>query len=123
MRVLVLIGLLLAGPALAQSLPNGMSSGMLGGMSGGLPSGPSGGLPGGISPGQAMMLYQALTPQQRTMLATSALRGKDSISPADALAWYQSMTPQQKQMAKDMAKQQAGGASGLKDMAKSYLGK
>ena len=107
MRVLALIGVLLAGPALAQSLPNGMP----------------GGLPAGISPGQAMMLYQALTPQQRTMLATNALRGKDSLSPTDALAWYQSMTPQQKQMAKDMAKQQAGSASGLKDLAKSYLGK
>ncbi len=107
MRGLALIGVLLAGPALAQSLPNGMP----------------GGLPGGISPSQAMMLYQVLTPQQRTMLATNALRGKDSISPTDALAWYQSMTPQQKQMAKDMAKQQAGSASGLKDLAKSYLGK
>jgi hypothetical protein len=99
MRWIVLVGLLLAGPAVAQSLP------------------------GGISPSQAMLLYQALTPQQRTMLATNALRGKDSLSPTDALAWYQSMTPQQKQMAKDMAKQQAGGTAGLKDMIKGYLGK
>ncbi len=100
MRWLVLLGaLLLGGPAVAQSLP------------------------GGLSPTQAMMLYQALTPQQRTMLATSALRGKDSVSPADALAWYQSMTPQQKEQAKDMAKQQAGNAAGLKDMAKGLMGK
>ena len=99
MRRLVLIALLLAGPAMAQ------------------------GLPGGISADQALMLYQALTPQQRTMLATGALRGRDSISAADALSWYQSMTPQQKQQAKDWAKQQGHSASSLKDMAKGLLGR
>jgi hypothetical protein len=80
-------------------------------------------LPGGISASDAFMLYQALTPQQRQMLAVGALRGRDAISPADALGWYQSMTPQQKQQAKDWAKQQGQSGSSLKDMAKGYLGR
>jgi hypothetical protein len=80
-------------------------------------------LPGGLSAGQALMLYQALTPQQRQMLAVGALRGTDSLSAADALAWYQSMTPQQKEQAKALAAQQGSNASGLKDMAKGLLGR
>jgi hypothetical protein len=66
-----------------------------------------------------MLLYQALTPQQRQMLAVGALRGKEAVSPADALSWYQSLTPQQKQQAKDWAKQQAEANPGLKDQAKA----
>lgn len=81
------------------------------------------GLPGGLSAGDAMMLYQALTPQQRQMLAVGALRGRDSLSPADALAWYQSMTPQQKEQAKAWGKQQGTNASGMKDMAKGLMGR
>lgn len=81
------------------------------------------GLPGGISAAEAMTLFQALTPQQRQMLAVSALRGRDSMSAADALAWYQSMTPQQKQQAKVWAAQQGTNASGMKDTAKGLMGR
>lgn len=81
------------------------------------------GPPGGLSATDALLLYQALTPQQRQMLAINALRGRDSLSPADALAWYQSMTPQQKQQAKDWAKQQRQSPSNFEDIAKGYLGR
>jgi hypothetical protein len=81
------------------------------------------GLPSGLSAGEAMMLYQALTPQQRQMLAVGALRGRDSLSAAEALAWYQSMTPRQKEQAKAWAKQQGTSASGLKDSAKALVGR
>jgi hypothetical protein len=81
------------------------------------------GLPNGLSAGEAMMLYQALTPQQRQMLAVGALRGRDSLSAADALAWYQSMTPHQKEQATTWAKQQGTSASGLKDAAKGLMGR
>lgn len=77
-------------------------------------------LPGGLSGPEAMMLYQALTPQQKQMLAANALRGRESISPTDALAWYQSLTPQQKQQAKEWAKAQAAANPGLKEQAKAW---
>ncbi|MGE0420360.1 MAG: hypothetical protein AB7O80_26435 [Acetobacteraceae bacterium] len=76
----------------------------------------------GVSAGEAMALYQALTPQQRQMLVAGALRGRDSLSAADAMAWYQSMTPQQKAQAKEWVRQQ-GGAAALKETAKRMLGR
>lgn len=93
----------LAAPASAQSMPGGAP----------------GALPGGLSAGDALALFQTLTPQQKQLLATGALRGKDAISPADAFAWYQSMTPQQKQQARELAQQQLAANPGLKEQAKA----
>jgi hypothetical protein len=80
-----------------------------------------GGLPGGISGAEAAMLFQMLTPQQKMLLATGAVRGKDSLTPADAMAWYQSMTPEQKAMAKDWAKQKMAEDPSLVDRIKALL--
>ncbi len=77
-------------------------------------------LPGGLSPAEAMTLYQTLTPQQRQMLASGALKGPGSISPAEPLAWYQTMTPQQKQMAREWVTQRYGNDPGMKERLKAW---
>lgn len=105
MRACLAVLFLVSGPAFAQGVPQELPRD----------------LPRGLSTGDALAIFQTLTPQQRQMLAVGALRGRDSLSVADALAWYQSMTPQQKAQAKEWANQQGGNAGSLKDTAKRLL--